>query len=59
MIPRALIWLSMCGIGITLALLLGGCATPQTLHGSGTPADAPFGYLISCTNNPDQAHCTP
>lgn len=60
MIPRALIWLAMCGLGISLALLLGGCAGDGgLLRGSGTPTDAPGGYLFDCWKNRDQEHCKP
>jgi hypothetical protein len=57
MIQRSLIWLSLLGCGVALSLVLGGCAAPQLLKGSGVPADAPDGYVFDCTKTPSQEHC--
>ena len=46
-------------IGVVLALLLGGCAAPQALRGSGTPAMPPEGYSKLCTDQPNFEGCTP
>ena len=57
MITRASIYLSLVALGVTLALLLGGCAAPQLLKGSGVPADAPGGYLTECVQHPALENC--
>lgn len=43
---------------LLLALLLSACThNPSILRGSGTPADAPYGYTVGCQNNPDAVAC--
>lgn len=44
---------------LLLALLLGGCAAPQALRGSGAPAMPPAGYEKLCTDQPTFEGCTP
>lgn len=57
MIPRAMIWLALLGVGVAMSLLLGGCATPQILRGSGEATPPPIGYVVDCARNPGQEHC--
>lgn len=43
---------------LLIILLLSACThTPSILRGSGTPADAPYGYTVGCQNNPDAVAC--
>lgn len=57
MIPRAMVWLAFLGAGVALALLLGGCAAPQLLRGSGEVTPPPIGYVVDCARQPAQEHC--
>lgn len=58
MITRAMIWLGFVGLGVALALLLGGCApAPVRIQGSGVEVPAPIGYLVWCAENPTEPMC--
>jgi hypothetical protein len=59
MIPRLLIRLALCAIGVAITLALAGCAPVQTLQGSGRPADPPAGYVLACEKNPALENCQP
>lgn len=54
---RAVLILLLTAFGVWLAFLLGGCAAPQLLKGSGAPADAPGGFMDYCNRHPDRAEC--
>lgn len=54
---RALLILLLAGLGSAVVLLLGGCAGPQRLEGSGTVAPAPLGHVIACAKDPNLAGC--
>lgn len=55
--PRATLILLMTGLVLALGLLLGGCAGPQRLEGSGTIAPAPIGHAVACAKDPSLAGC--
>ena len=54
---RALLILLLTGLVLALGLLLGGCATPQRLEGSGAPAPAPAGHDVACAKQPKPVGC--
>ena len=55
--PRAILILLVTGFMLAFGLLLGGCAGPQRLEGSGVPAPAPIGHAIACAKDPSLAGC--
>lgn len=59
MILRAMVWLSLVGLGVALALLLGGCESTQILKGRGEATDPPIGYVVECVKHPELENCKP
>lgn len=57
MLTRGMIYLGLIGIGVALALLLGGCAPTVRIQGSGVEAPAPLGYIVWCAENPADPLC--
>lgn len=55
--PRAILILLLTGLVLAFGLLLGGCASPQRLEGSGVPAPAPIGHTVACLKDPTLAGC--
>jgi len=54
---RAALILIFTAGGVWLAILLGGCASPQRLQGSGTIAPQPIGHAVACANDPAMPNC--
>ena len=54
---RAALILLLAFVGVWAALLLGGCASPQRLDGSGSVAPTPFGHAVACAKDPALAGC--
>lgn len=54
---RAILILLLTGVMLTFGLLLGGCAGPQRLEGSGSVAPMPAGHAVACAKDPGLAGC--
>lgn len=54
---RAALILLLTFAGVWMALLMGGCAGPQRLEGSGSVAPMPVGHAVACAKDPDLAGC--
>lgn len=54
---RAIVILLLTGFVLAFGLLLGGCASPQRLEGSGSVAPTPFGHAMACAKDPTLAGC--
>lgn len=53
---RAILILLLTGFVLAFGLL-GGCAGPQRLEGSGSVAPMPVGQAVACAKDPDLAGC--
>lgn len=54
---RAILILLLTGVVLALGLVLGGCAGPQRLEGSGSVAPTPGGHSGACAKDPALAGC--
>lgn len=54
---KAMIVIALLILGPIIAILLGGCASSSTLHGSGVDAAPPYGYTKLCAEHPTLPEC--